>query len=69
MMAPMGIAEGISKGQAWGMRQALLKGAQVMGIVFGPEDLARIEACEDPAVLNRWVERVPSAKSAEQIFE
>ncbi|MFO0592647.1 MAG: PD-(D/E)XK nuclease family transposase [Polyangiaceae bacterium] len=64
-----GIAEGVAKGRAEGAREMLFKLARALGIVFGPQDLARIEACDDLVVLSRWMERVPTAKSAADVFE
>lgn len=36
---------------------------------LSPDELARIEACDDVLTLERWTLRVPAAKSPAALFE
>jgi hypothetical protein len=50
-------------------RDLLVKLCRVSGVVLGELDLARIEACNDVEVLERWVLKVPGAKRAADVLE
>jgi len=56
-------------GEAKGLKAALLKLIARMGITLGEEERARIEACDDPAVLDRWVDHAIGAKTAADLFQ
>jgi len=43
--------------------------ARATGLPLDEAALARIDACDDGPTLERWTLRVPTAKSAEEVFE
>ncbi len=67
-----GVEEGrksaLAKGELKGMRDALLRLLARAGIALTDDDRARIQACEDAAVLDRWVDNVLGAKTASEVL-
>jgi hypothetical protein len=63
-----GKLEGIREGELNGKRDALLRLVARAGIVLTESDSARIHACTDPAVLDRWVDNVLGAKTAADVL-
>jgi hypothetical protein len=62
------LSEERREGEREGKRRTLLMLAQTAGIALGPADLARVEACADPEVLDTWIARVLGAMTAGEIF-
>ena len=65
----MGRAEGRAEGQAEGLKAALLKLVARTGLTLGDEERARIDACDDPAMLDRWLDNAFGAKTAADLFQ
>jgi predicted transposase YdaD len=63
-----GRAEGLEKGEALGLKGALLKHIERAGLVLGDEERARIEACNDPVLLDRWLDNAFTAKTSADLF-
>ncbi|KYF59140.1 hypothetical protein BE08_14555 [Sorangium cellulosum] len=63
-----GKLEGIREGELKGKRDALLRLIARAGFALTAGDHARIQACTDPATLDRWVDNVLGAKSAADVF-
>ncbi|WP_437733957.1 hypothetical protein [Sorangium sp. So ce1335] len=63
-----GKLDGVREGELKGKRDALLRLVARAGISLTADDLARIQACADPATLDRWVDNVLGAKSASDVF-
>lgn len=57
-----------ARGEAHGKRQALLLVAGRLGLALSEEQRARIAACEDVETLERWLDHVVGAKSADDLF-
>jgi hypothetical protein len=55
-------------GRAEGLKAALLKLVARAGLTLGEEERERIEGCDDPAVLDRWVDNAIGAKTAADLF-
>lgn len=64
-----GRREGLQEGALRSSREILRMLAETAGIAFGPEDIARIEACEDLEILRRWIRKVPSARRAADVLD
>jgi hypothetical protein len=62
-------AIGEAKGRAEGLKAALLKLIARAGFTLGEEEQARIAGCDDPAVLDRWVDNAIGAKTAAELFQ
>lgn len=67
-----GLAEGhksgLAEGVANGKRDTLLRLLNRAGIEVPEQDLARIQACNDAAVLDKWIENVFGAKQITDVF-
>ena len=62
------IERGFRDGKLDGLREALLRLATRAGIALTEDDRARIQACDDAATLDRWVENVLGAKTAADVL-
>lgn len=62
-------ATGRAEGEAKGLKAALLKLVARTGLALGEEERARIDECNDPAVLDRWLDNAFSAKTAADLFQ
>jgi hypothetical protein len=60
--------KGKIEGKIEGKIAAILAFLAARGVAVGDEVRARIEACKDAAVLDRWIVRAATAASAEEIF-
>ena len=60
--------QGEEEGELRGRRDALLELIAGAGLVFTEEERARVESCEDSAVLTRWTRNVLGAKTAADVF-
>jgi len=58
----------LAKGELKAMRDALLRLLVRAGIALTDDDRARIQACEDAAVLERWFDNVLGAKTASEVL-
>lgn len=56
------------RGRLDGLREALLRLVARAGITLTEADRARIQACNDAATLDRWVENVLGAKTAADVL-
>jgi hypothetical protein len=63
-----GRAEGEASGEFKGKRAALLRLLGRAGIAATDEGLARIAACADAALLDRWIENVLGAKTIAEVL-
>jgi hypothetical protein len=63
-----GELKGLREGKLDGLREALLRLLARAGIALDDEDRMRIEACTDPATLDRWIENVLGAKTAGEVL-
>jgi hypothetical protein len=63
-----GKIEGRAEGKIEGKIEALLRLVARVGIPLAEDDRARILACSDGAMLDRWFDNVLGAKSASDIF-
>jgi hypothetical protein len=63
-----GEAAGIAKGEAQGKAAAILAVLGARGVHVSDEARARIEACEDGSLLDRWIVRATTAPSVEDVF-
>jgi hypothetical protein len=63
-----GFRDGLRDGKLEGLREVLVRLAARAGITLTEGDRARIEACEDAATLDQWVENVLGAKRAADVF-
>ena len=63
-----GIREGERDGELKGKRDALLRLLARAGITLTEDARARIQACNDTATLDRWVENVLGAKTAADVL-
>ena len=59
------VAEGLAKG----LRTALLKLVARAGLTLTEDERARIDACDEPAVLDRWLDNLHEAKTAADLFQ
>src|SRR5690349_6647061 len=63
-----GFDRGEKQGFDRGKREALLAILEARGISVDPETRGKIEACQDPAMLHRWVSRAVSITKATELF-
>jgi hypothetical protein len=63
-----GLREGELKGELKGKRDALLRLLARAGIALTEDEGARIQACTDEALLDRWVDNVLTAKTAADVL-
>ncbi len=63
-----GKLEGRLEGELDKLREVLLRLLARAGIAVTEEERARILACDDTALLDRWVENVLGAKTADDVF-
>jgi hypothetical protein len=63
-----GIHEGELKGRLEGKRDVLLRLLARAGITLTEDEAARVKACDDPALLDRWVDNVLGAKTASDVL-
>jgi hypothetical protein len=59
----------ITRGELKSGREAVRKVAARSGLVLSPEHRARIDACEDLDMLDRWFERAFTARTADELFD
>jgi hypothetical protein len=64
-----GLAKGEIKGKIEGKIEAVLAILAARGVSVSAEVRAQIEACSEPATLDRWVARAVTAASAEDVIE
>jgi urease accessory protein UreF len=62
------IDRGFREGELKGLRDALLRLSARAGITLTEDEHARIQACDDAATLERWVQNVLGAKTAADIL-
>ncbi|TMR30875.1 hypothetical protein ETD85_27810 [Nonomuraea zeae] len=58
----------LAEGEARGEAKGLLKILGVRGIAVPDEVRERIMACEDPAVVDGWLDRAFTVDSVEELF-
>ena len=58
----------VAEGRAEGSRRALRAVVDARRIRLSDEGQARIEACKDPATLERWTARAAVAWAEEEVF-
>jgi hypothetical protein len=63
-----GKLEGRLEGKLEGKRDTLLRLLARAGIALTEDDVARVKACDDPALLDRWVDNVLGAKTARDVL-
>ena len=63
-----GRLEGELKGRLEGKRDTLLRLLARAGITLTDDEAARVQACDDPALLDRWVDNVLGAKTARDVL-
>lgn len=61
-------AAGRTEGKAEGKAEGVLQVLDARGIAVSEEQKARILACTDIAVLDRWIRRAVSVSSTEELF-
>jgi len=63
-----GFHDGELKGELEARRAGVLRGVKRRGLVLTEEQQQRILACDDPAMLERWFDKVFDAKTADELF-
>jgi predicted transposase YdaD len=63
-----GLHEGKLEGKLEGKRDTLLRLLARAGITLTEDEAARIQGCDDPALLDRWVDNVLGAKTASDVL-
>ncbi len=63
-----GELKGLREGELKALRETLLRLLSRAGITLGEDDRSRIQACTDPATLDRWIENVLGAKTAGEVL-
>ncbi len=63
-----GLREGELRGKLDGLREALFRLVARAGVTLTEDDRARIQACDDAATLDRWIENVLGAKTATDVL-
>jgi predicted transposase YdaD len=63
-----GELKGLREGELKGLREALLRLLARAGIMLTEADRARIQACDDPATLDQWIENVLGARTAADVL-
>jgi hypothetical protein len=53
---------------AVGLRKSIVKTLMSRNVTCSPQNLARVDACTDPDVLNDWVDRAFEATSEADVF-
>lgn len=64
-----GEVKGFLDGEVKADREKIFRLAQRRGLVLSDEQQARIRACDDRAVLDRWFDNAIDAKTADELFE
>jgi hypothetical protein len=62
------IERGKLEGKLEGKREALLRFLTRAGIALSDSDRVRIDACTDPATLDRWLDNMLGAKTAAEVL-
>ncbi len=62
------IDRGMREGEIKGKRDVLLRLLARAGIALSDDDRARVDACTDLAILDRWVDNVLGAKTAADVL-
>jgi hypothetical protein len=60
--------KGRHEGELKGKRDTLLRLLAHAGITLTEDEVARVKACDDPTLLDRWVENVLGAKTASDVL-
>jgi len=63
-----GLAEGLAEGEVKAKREAVYRLLLRAGLAVTDDDRARIEACTDPATLDRWFDNVLGARSTADVL-
>jgi hypothetical protein len=63
-----GKLDGIREGELRGKRDALLRFLARAGIALTDDERARIQACSEVAILDRWIDNVLGAKTAADVL-
>ncbi len=63
-----GLEKGIQEGTRAGEKAALLLVVGARGIALSASETARMEACEDISVLQRWLQNAAFAETASAVF-
>lgn len=63
-----GKGEGLAEGEVKAKREALYRLLLRTGLAVTDEDRARIQACSDPATLDRWFDNVLGASSTADVL-
>jgi hypothetical protein len=63
-----GKVQGLREGKLEGLHEALLRLLARAGIALTEDDRARIQACDDAATLDRWIENVIGAKTVADVL-
>lgn len=63
-----GELKGELKGEVKAFRENLFRFAQRRNLVLTNEQTARVRACEDRALLKRWLDNVLDATTADEVF-
>jgi flagellar biosynthesis/type III secretory pathway protein FliH len=63
-----GREEGVAEGEIKGKRDALLRLLARARIALADDERGRIQACSDKAILDRWLDNVLGAKTAEDVL-
>jgi hypothetical protein len=56
------------RGEARGLRAGILLVLEARSLILGELGRARIESCDDPSTLTRWLRRAASAASEAEVF-
>jgi hypothetical protein len=64
-----GKAEGEVEGEAKGKAAAVLMVLEARGVAVDSETRARIVACTDAALLDRWIARAATAASGQDVID
>ncbi len=62
-------APGRAEGQVEGLKAALLELVARAGLALSEDERVRIDACNDPAILDRWLDNAFGAKTAADLFQ
>ncbi|WP_369206426.1 hypothetical protein [Streptomyces sp. PU-14G] len=62
-------AEARAEAEAARLAWCVLRSLEIRGISVDEEQRARVKACTDPDVLDRWLERTFHVVDADQMFE
>jgi hypothetical protein len=64
-----GLEQGLEQGLERGLHQALALVLELRGLVPTPVEQARIDACRDPVVIERWCQRAKTAGEVDELFD